>query len=433
MVYDSQKRRPTVKDRLRGVTTTYTFRNASFKRSNTTTPQTWTLTSVGDWSNWKNFSTTAVARTHGATAVVYIHAGQQTVCDYTRGANANTTPAFRYEWGDYIDEPILFQTGSSTLLYNHHNQQYSTVALTNSSGEVISRYGYTAYGEQSILTYTGSSQSYSSYANRYTYTGREWDDSLKAHYFRARWYDAALGRFVNRDPIGYVDGMSLYGGYFANVGLDPQGTRIGIVDASFVDHSNASGLCGDRYSWEQRLDIYWIGIPKGKNRYGFAEIFGISVRNGAIVQNVRHEFSCASCDCPMDVVSGEFNFWEWFGMEIPPDRFNLPGKWSVGPFESRLYGTDIHFMQYAPPVTNFPDPQLVCFSSIRVTTYLGTTFGTNGWWGPLAFPFPQNVPDWVNTGHVSQGIAFPEDRGHDWGFDVSSVGGRCIRVNKFGF
>jgi hypothetical protein len=37
-----------------------------FKRSNTTNPQTWTLTTVGDWSSWKNFSTTAETRTHGA-------------------------------------------------------------------------------------------------------------------------------------------------------------------------------------------------------------------------------------------------------------------------------------------------------------------------------------------------------------------------------
>jgi RHS repeat-associated protein len=161
-----------------------------------------------------------VARTQGATAVVYIHAGQQTVCDYTRGANANTTPAFRYVWGDYIDEPILRQTGSSTLLYYHHNQQYSTVAITSASGLVVTRYGYTAYGDQTIMSHTGASQTYATYSLRHTYTGREWDDSLKANYFRARWYDAALGRFVNRDPIGYVDGLSLYRAYFGPSGSD---------------------------------------------------------------------------------------------------------------------------------------------------------------------------------------------------------------------
>ena len=31
---------------------------------------------------------------------------------------------------------------------------------------------------------------------------------------RARFYHAELGRFISRDPIGYVDGMSLYRAYF---------------------------------------------------------------------------------------------------------------------------------------------------------------------------------------------------------------------------
>ena len=33
-------------------------------------------------------------------------------------------------------------------------------------------------------------------------------------YFRARYYHAELGRFVSRDPFGYVDGMNSYRAYF---------------------------------------------------------------------------------------------------------------------------------------------------------------------------------------------------------------------------
>ena len=33
-----------------------------------------------------------------------------------------------------------------------------------------------------------------------------------------------MGRFISRDPLGYVDGMGLYNGYFAEVfGVDPSG------------------------------------------------------------------------------------------------------------------------------------------------------------------------------------------------------------------
>ena len=42
-------------------------------------------------------------------------------------------------------------------------------------------------------------------------------------YFRARYYDPATGEFISRDPLGYVDGMSLYRGYFVPGGVDPSG------------------------------------------------------------------------------------------------------------------------------------------------------------------------------------------------------------------
>ena len=44
--------------------------------------------------------------------------------------------------------------------------------------------------------------------------------------YRARFYHAELGRFISRDPIGYVDGMSLYRAYFAPNYLDPSGGEV---------------------------------------------------------------------------------------------------------------------------------------------------------------------------------------------------------------
>ncbi len=42
-------------------------------------------------------------------------------------------------------------------------------------------------------------------------------------YKRARMYSAQLGRFISRDPLGFVDGMSLYRAYFVPNGVDPSG------------------------------------------------------------------------------------------------------------------------------------------------------------------------------------------------------------------
>ena len=42
-------------------------------------------------------------------------------------------------------------------------------------------------------------------------------------YKRARYYHAQLGRFISRDPLGFVDGMSLYRAYFVPGGADALG------------------------------------------------------------------------------------------------------------------------------------------------------------------------------------------------------------------
>jgi len=42
-------------------------------------------------------------------------------------------------------------------------------------------------------------------------------------YKRARYFNAEIGIFIGRDPIGYIDGMSLYRGYFVPNKVDPDG------------------------------------------------------------------------------------------------------------------------------------------------------------------------------------------------------------------
>ena len=82
--------------------------------------------------------------------------------------------------------------------------------MTTSTGAVAERYAYTAYGQPTILNASGTVLTSSLVGNRYTYTGREWDETLGLHHFRARWMSPLAGRFLGRDPIGYVDGFNAY-------------------------------------------------------------------------------------------------------------------------------------------------------------------------------------------------------------------------------
>jgi RHS repeat-associated protein len=55
------------------------------------------------------------------------------------------------------------------------------------------------------------------------YTGREWDSVIQQYHYRARMYDASLGRFCSRDPIGYTDGYLLYRQKTVLSLMDPSG------------------------------------------------------------------------------------------------------------------------------------------------------------------------------------------------------------------
>ena len=46
--------------------------------------------------------------------------------------------------------------------------------------------------------------------NIFGFSGYIYNPSTKLYCLRLRWYSTDLGRFIERDPLGYVDGMNLY-------------------------------------------------------------------------------------------------------------------------------------------------------------------------------------------------------------------------------
>jgi len=94
----------------------------------------------------------------------------------------------------------------------------------------VERYVYSPYGVLTIHDATWSNiRSASSYANAYTYTGRQLDTETGLYHYQARFLHAHLGTFVVRDPL-YSD-PNLYR-YCANnplLFLDPLGLEPGIT------------------------------------------------------------------------------------------------------------------------------------------------------------------------------------------------------------
>ncbi|EMI28555.1 Rhs family protein [Rhodopirellula europaea SH398] len=142
-----------------------------------------------------------VGRDDGTTVTVFVQSGQQTIADYTSGTAASS-PTYDYVYASYIDEPVM-RAGTGGNRYYHRNQQYSIIALTDGGGTITERYAYDAYGTPTITDAVGTTRTTSADNNRYTYTGREYDEALGLYHYRARMYDSVAGRFCSKDPIGF--------------------------------------------------------------------------------------------------------------------------------------------------------------------------------------------------------------------------------------
>ncbi len=142
-------------------------------------------------------------------------------------------PAFnaheQYVYGQgYIDDVVLRDaevngggnlgitgSGLDQRLYYQQDREFNVVALTDQSGNVVERYAYDPYGSQSALDANWNLLSGGServWGIVVGFTGR-WLDETGLWYFRARYLDPVLGRFIRRDPVGDEDGENLYCAY----------------------------------------------------------------------------------------------------------------------------------------------------------------------------------------------------------------------------
>jgi RHS repeat-associated protein len=148
-------------------------------------------------------------------AAYYVYDGDEVVAEYDNSGAL----AAEYVYGDLIDEVLTMDRGGNTYYY-HYDGLGSVREITNSSGSLIEKYTYSPYGMPSIFDGGGNPLSSSAIDNPFMFTGRQWDEETGIYYYRARMYDPGLGRFLQRDPIGYWDSMNLYQ-YVDSVGKLP--------------------------------------------------------------------------------------------------------------------------------------------------------------------------------------------------------------------
>ncbi|MEM3036420.1 MAG: RHS repeat-associated core domain-containing protein, partial [Thermoplasmata archaeon] len=143
----------------------------------------------------------------------------------------------QYIYGSWIDELLrmdIFENGTASPYYFHHNLIGSITGITDNTGNIVELVEYDPYGKPYFLRSTGNPDNpyeitvTSTIGNNYLFQGREYDPETGLYYFRARYYDPILSRFLSPDPLGYVDSMNLYQAFNDNPlnFVDPLGELI---------------------------------------------------------------------------------------------------------------------------------------------------------------------------------------------------------------
>ena len=130
----------------------------------------------------------------------YRYLGEAIYLSYNSGQSAGS-PEARWLQGARIDEPLILYGNDGSKTSYHQDARNSAVLTTNSqSGTVVASQQFDAFGE--VNQNNGV-------IPQYGYTGRE-PSAEGFIYYRARYYDPSKGRFIQRDPKGFIDGINRY-------------------------------------------------------------------------------------------------------------------------------------------------------------------------------------------------------------------------------
>lgn len=133
---------------------------------------------------------------------------------------------------------MLSMRKGTSAYYYHADGLGSTGAITDQTAALVERYRYDVFGAPQFRNAAGIVTTGSAIGNRYLFIGREYEPELKTYHYRARMYHPSLGRFLQRDPIGFADDFNPYRYVKNNPGtfVDPMGL-CGEKAGEFVDNS----------------------------------------------------------------------------------------------------------------------------------------------------------------------------------------------------
>lgn len=134
-----------------------------------------------------------IAKTVNGQTLFTVYDKQHAWADY----DSTGQVVARYLFGDGTDQILTrWRPGSGTTWYL--TDRLGTVRdLVNANGAVLNHLEYSSFGV--LLSQTNPAA-----GDRFLFTGREFDFETGLYYYRARYYDPRLGRFIGQDPISFA-------------------------------------------------------------------------------------------------------------------------------------------------------------------------------------------------------------------------------------
>ena len=163
----------------------------------------------------------------GSTEVRYIWAGELLLREVTQTGSRASVRDYLYFPGTCV--PLA--TRLDGRIYSYHTDLLGTPRrLTDEKGTVVWAADFSAFGEAHIQIET--------IPNPLRFPGHYFDQETGLHYNRFRYYSTTLGRYLSRDPVGFLGGINFYAyahsdpiNAFDVYGLSWWGTALSIVGA----------------------------------------------------------------------------------------------------------------------------------------------------------------------------------------------------------
>ncbi|MEM6391319.1 MAG: LamG-like jellyroll fold domain-containing protein [Planctomycetota bacterium] len=235
------------------------------------------------------YNTTTLKLTHSDTVYYSQHWQRLETHRQTAGASSSQLyqqMVYHAPAVAYVDQLCEQQTDTTSgggngvldeTLYFLQDDLYNVTAVIDDSAEVQQRYAYTPYGSREILdaNYDPDTTPLTPYSQQ----GLAIDPATALFENRARVRSTVLGRFLQEDAEGYIDGMNLFASYHIMHGkLDPSGLAAAQVTAKVGGPDKCRHLvqtCIDTHIgnyfwnyWSERERVNWMWATGAWNAQG---------------------------------------------------------------------------------------------------------------------------------------------------------------------